>query len=168
MNAKHTSAATFLKVLQTAESQLHQPIFEQVGRSGKDKKLVGDLIVSIEWSSYFENVLMDGTVELVLKHICNELDDVVSYRINGPKATFLGFEDLHDPKFDSLMVSVPFLLLDHGENVLPSKMCPPQLSIELYPTQDLEDSFHTSRKYFYPSAIVLIFGFTTLVFALYD
>lgn len=68
-------------------------------------EVVGMLIMFLHWRSLFINILPDTAkgIDAVLTNTCG---DVMSYRIIGSHATYLGNGDLHDPKYDHLEQSV--------------------------------------------------------------
>jgi hypothetical protein len=58
--------------------------------------------IEARWRSYITNILPKGSFGfiLVFKNKC--VDDVFTYRIDGPKITYLGVGDLHDEQYDGL------------------------------------------------------------------
>jgi class 3 adenylate cyclase len=152
------------------ESLIIQPIFEKVDNGKNERKLVGIILLAVDWISYFQNVLSASTkagVIVVMKNSCQE-DDGFTYRINGPEAVYVGKGDLHDPQYDHLQVSALFVSFGYDKSKIPADRCAPELSLHLYPTQTLEASFHTKKAIHYTVVVVLIFAFTSLVFVRYD
>eukprot|EP00980_Cylindrotheca_fusiformis_P003251 scaffold735_cov116-Cylindrotheca_fusiformis.AAC.21 len=152
------------------DSQIMQPIVE-------NKKLVGVIIMKLPWIEFFLNLYVDGLTDTiaVIRSSCNigigsyfNNTNEMSYLINSTSADFLGQLDAHDPKYDDLVVSRVILDVDVDEADLPEGICVPTLTLDLYPTEELEASFQTSKPKLYTLVVVAIFFFTSLVFVLYD
>ena len=147
-------------------SILVQPVFDEFDE--ETRSVVGAVVAVLPWDIYFENLLHDGAEGLVcvMRDTCG---DVFSYRIDGPHATFLGTGDHHDSKYDSLEFAVPFApFVDFSDADDDSVDAHCEYSLHIYPTQDLEDEYHTSKPAVFTSVVVLVFVFTTLVFMTYD
>eukprot|EP00980_Cylindrotheca_fusiformis_P003246 scaffold735_cov116-Cylindrotheca_fusiformis.AAC.16 len=150
-------------------SQIMQPIIE-------NGKLVAVIIMIMPWIDYFQKLNVDGLTDTiaVIRSSCNigiaavGKKNELSYLINSTSATFLGQLDAHDPKYDDLVVSRVILDVDVDESDLPEGICVPTLTLDLYPTQELEASFQTTKPKLYTLVVVAIFFFTSLVFVLYD
>jgi len=173
-NTFYTMAATleptinfnFVRLQDYSQSQVMQPIFRDIG-DGAEKDLVAVLVVLIDWIGYFNDILPeDGEpIDVVLKSTCG---DIVTYQINGQDAIYVGDYDGHDRAYDSLGVSSPLISIGNDLNEIQAGQCVPKLSLHVYPTKELEESFKTSKAAIYAAVIVVIFGFTSLVFILYD
>jgi hypothetical protein len=163
-----------------AESQIIQPIFEEVDTDAAEKTMVGIIWLRLEWIDFFQNLLVEDVegMIVVLASSCPKVDalartileevGVLSYEINGPTAKFLGEIDAHDPTYDALEITEVFVDLDIDQTKLPEEQCVPKLTLHLYPSKAMEDSFHTSKAALYTTVVVVIFVFTSLVFLLYD
>eukprot|EP00980_Cylindrotheca_fusiformis_P005913 scaffold1246_cov134-Cylindrotheca_fusiformis.AAC.5 len=152
------------------ESQIMQPVIE-------DGKLVGVIILNLPWVEFFRNLNIDGLTDTiaVLRGNCNiglgaasGTKNELSYMISSSSAVFLGTFDAHNPKYDDLVVSQEVVHTDVEKSELPEGLCVPTLTLDLYPTKELELSFQTSRPTMYTAVVVAIFVFTSLVFLLYD
>jgi hypothetical protein len=148
------------------ESILVQPVFD--GFDEEIRSVVGAVVAVLPWDIYFQNLLHDGANGLVcvVRDTCG---DVFSYRIDGPRATFLGNGDHHDSEYDSLEFAVlfaPFVDFSDADDDSVDAHC--EYSLHIYPTQDLEDEYHTSKPAVFTSVVVLVFLFTSLVFMTYD
>eukprot|EP00980_Cylindrotheca_fusiformis_P025796 scaffold14624_cov100-Cylindrotheca_fusiformis.AAC.4 len=163
-----------------AESQIMQPIFKEVDTEAENRTLVGIIWLQLEWVEYFQDILVDGSepVIVVLTSSCPKVDalsrtileevGVISYEINGPVATFLSETDAHDPSYDALEVAEVFVNLDVDPSKLAEGQCVPTLTLHVYPTKAMEDSFETSKSALYTGGVFAIFTFTSLIFLLYD
>eukprot|EP00980_Cylindrotheca_fusiformis_P027236 scaffold19467_cov96-Cylindrotheca_fusiformis.AAC.1 len=167
------------------KGQVLQPIFEGVDRDGDERSLVAVLRLEFSWVEFFSNLLVDAQgrgVVLVLRSSCPTVDRtsntvasttsdefrVLSYGINDSRATFLGEIDAHDPKYDNLEVTKVLVDLDIDPADIPEGRCAPILTMHLYPTEEIESAFRSSKPLYFALAVVAIFGFTVLVFLIYD
>eukprot|EP00980_Cylindrotheca_fusiformis_P020998 scaffold7994_cov123-Cylindrotheca_fusiformis.AAC.1 len=166
-------------------SQILQPIFDGADTEADDRKLVAEIIIRLPWLGYFEKALAedeDGIV-VVLESSCPKLPDdaylrednvtqsdrfIITYQIDGPNVVLLGEADLHDPKYDALVVSEALVDFDIDQSQLPEGSCVPVLTLHVYPSAELEESFETDNSTIYTVVVVVIFVFTSLVFLLYD
>jgi len=163
-----------------AECQIMQPIFRGVDTDAEDRELVGMVWVRMEWRDYFQNLLVDGIdgITVVLKSSCPKVDalsrtvleevGVMSYEINGPNAELVNETDTHDPKYDYLGVSSVLVDLEVDSGRLEEGQCVPKLTMHVYPSREMEDSFYTSRPIIFMAIVIVIFAFTSIVFLLYD
>eukprot|EP00980_Cylindrotheca_fusiformis_P004972 scaffold1054_cov124-Cylindrotheca_fusiformis.AAC.12 len=147
------------------ESQILQPIMD-------NGNLVGILWFRLPWLEFFQNLNVDGIfgTVVVIRSSC-KIDDairVLSYTIDRSRAEFLGEFDAHDPKYDGQVVSRVVLDLELDSEQIPEGFCVPILTLDLYPTDELEATFETSKPTLYTTVVVAIFVFTSLVFLLYD
>eukprot|EP00980_Cylindrotheca_fusiformis_P024793 scaffold12472_cov115-Cylindrotheca_fusiformis.AAC.6 len=153
-------------------SQIMQPIID-------DGILVGVILLRLRWVEFFQNLNIDGLTGMiaVLRSSCNigygtDIDDEskneLSYSIDTSGALFLGVLDAHNPKYDDHVVSRVIVDVDVDESKLPDGVCVPKVTLDLYPTEELEETFHTSKPKVYTAVVVAIFAFTSLVFLLYD
>eukprot|EP00980_Cylindrotheca_fusiformis_P018951 scaffold6336_cov116-Cylindrotheca_fusiformis.AAC.1 len=173
-----------------AGSQVWQPIYNTADTTGEERKLVAVLAVQLYWLEFFKNVLTQGQdgVVVVLRSGCLvdyavlyginatdyvdnpddlKIEDVITYRIDGPDVILLGNEDLHDPNYDALEVTEVFVDLGFDGEDLPEGSCVPKLTLHIYPSEKLEANFRNSDPTIYASVVVVIFIFTSLVFLLY-
>eukprot|EP00980_Cylindrotheca_fusiformis_P011350 scaffold2626_cov159-Cylindrotheca_fusiformis.AAC.1 len=167
-------------------SQIIQPIFDGADTENADRKIVAFAGIHLHWLDYFKNLLAEDEEGLVvvLESACPNLCEgavfsirqnitvternIITYQVDGPNAVFLGEGDLHDPNYDAMVVSEPFIDLDIDQSQLPEGSCVPVLTLHVYPSAELEDSFKTNNGSIYTVAVVVIFVFTSLVFLLYD
>ena len=87
------------------ESVLVQPVWDTFDET--TRKAVAAAVAVIPWDTFFEGLLHEGADGLicVIKDTCG---DAFTYRIDGPHATFLGFGDKHESKFDGMEFETPF------------------------------------------------------------
>jgi hypothetical protein len=159
------------------DSQILQPIFDGVDTDGVNRKVVGMVLLRLPLLELFQNRFLHGIfgVVAVLRSSCTigtgllvEETSELSYLINGGSAVFLGPIDAHNSKFDALEVSKVVVDLDFDSTKVPEGLCVPKLTMHLYPSEELESAFQTSKPIMYTAVMVTIFVFTSLVFLLYD
>eukprot|EP00980_Cylindrotheca_fusiformis_P003027 scaffold703_cov131-Cylindrotheca_fusiformis.AAC.4 len=171
----------FIGELAVAGSQIVQPIYDTANTDAEDRKIVAFTGIRLHWLDYFKNILTNGEfgIIVVLESTCadaytgvsgkvEQISSVVSYKIDGQHAEYLGDSDYHDPKYDDMNVDNVFVDLEIDESQLPGGVCVPTLTIHVYPSEDLEQSFHTTNAMVYTAIVAVIFIFTSLVFLLYD
>eukprot|EP00980_Cylindrotheca_fusiformis_P018348 scaffold5995_cov113-Cylindrotheca_fusiformis.AAC.4 len=165
-----------------AGSQIIQPIYDTANTKAEDRKMVAFTGIQLHWLDYFKNILTDGEfgIIVVLESACEQVftslqekkkghfSSVVSYRIDAQNAEHLGDADFHNPKYDDMKVDSVFVDLGIDESQLPEGICVPILTMHVYPSEDLEQSFRTSNAIVYTTIVAAIFIFTSLVFLLYD
>eukprot|EP00980_Cylindrotheca_fusiformis_P017997 scaffold5747_cov126-Cylindrotheca_fusiformis.AAC.1 len=167
-------------------SRIIQPIFDGASTESDDRNMVAMITVSIPWLEFFKNLLPEGEdgIVVVLESACPqrfELDgvifrnnrteaerNIITYQVDGPNTVLLGEADLHDPQYDALAVSEIFLDLGIDQSQIPEGSCIPELTLNVYPSENLERSSKTDNATIYTVVVVVIFVFTTLVFLLYD
>lgn len=92
-----------------------------------------------------------------------------TFTINGLEALFLGDGDLHDPKYDNLVLFSEFENFFFGvklDEVEDDSEC--RHRIRVFPTDALRANFETKRPIRYAFVVVAIFAFAGLVFFAYD
>eukprot|EP00980_Cylindrotheca_fusiformis_P007984 scaffold1703_cov76-Cylindrotheca_fusiformis.AAC.1 len=165
----------------TPGSMIIQPIYNTTNSRSEDREVVAFTGIQLHWLDYFKNVLTDGEfgVIVVLKSSCPNLcafeqhDDgsassVLTYRIDGQNAELKGISDLHNPKYDDMEIADVFVDLGIDESEVPEGICIPTLTLHVYPSEDLEQSFQTAQAMQYTGVVAASFIFTSLVFLLYD
>ena len=91
----------------------------------------------------------------------------------GERSTYLGPEDLHESKFNSMKLSA--LMTDFDKNDFGTTYNGPSVNkywcpwkIELYATKDLENEFLTDNPIYYMLVVLAVFVFVSVVFVIYD
>ncbi|CAB9513615.1 Receptor-type guanylate cyclase gcy [Seminavis robusta] len=137
------------------KSVLLQPVFESFEAGSAIVAVVFELL---SWGEIFKGILHDAAtpVMCVLHDSCG--NSSYSYQVSGMETTFLGVGDWHNDKFESLAVA--------SNLTSPSNVC--SFTLQVYPTDEMEEAFHTSMPLYITLAVVAVFSFTSLVFLLYD
>eukprot|EP00980_Cylindrotheca_fusiformis_P014635 scaffold3974_cov140-Cylindrotheca_fusiformis.AAC.7 len=162
-------------------SLIIQPIYDTANSDAEDRKVVAFVGIRLHWLDYFKNVLTDGEfgVIVVVQSACPNLciyqqnvdssaSSVVTYRVDGQSAEYLGDSDLHNPKYDGMEITDVFVDLGIDMSEIPEGSCVPTLTLRVYPSEDLEQSFQTSKAIEYTGVVAASFIFTSLVFLIYD
>jgi hypothetical protein len=136
-----------------------------------DTKALGSVAFSFYWRHTLKDSLPPNSkgIIIVFKNACG--NQVFTYQIDGNTPTFLGFEDLHDPKYNhkAMAQNLTELVNRHGMYTgLPmnDQFCPYVLTV--YPSETLEGAFVTNDPIIYATVITLIFLFTSIIFFSYD
>ena len=144
-----------------------EPVFDTFMKS--KQKVVGFLVGEMPWKAFFMDVLPHGTKDIVVD-VKSSCGNDFTYLIRGHAAIFLGYGDLHDKKYDSLIHTYEFAEFARYDGVADDDLngvhC--EFTMDIYPTNELETSYHTNRPALYTTVVVLVFFFTAMVFALYD
>eukprot|EP00980_Cylindrotheca_fusiformis_P020442 scaffold7489_cov96-Cylindrotheca_fusiformis.AAC.9 len=152
------------------DSQIVQPITE-------NGEIVGILWLRLPWREFFDNLNVDGLFGMiaVIRSSCDigvgavvDTANEISFSIDASGAVYLGQFDAHDKQYDDHLVSRMILDNDLDEDRLAAGHCIHKLTLDLYPTKELQETFHTIEPVAYTSVVVAIFAFTSLVFLLYD
>jgi signal transduction histidine kinase/CheY-like chemotaxis protein len=135
--------------------------------------VVGIFSVAFFFRDLIENILPHGSVGIILV-LDNECGQTFTYRLDGPHATYLGRGDLHDTKFNYLGTTADlvqlFNLQAHDDLYTGLPLSQQQCSylMSVYPSDDTKDAFTTTNPITFTVVAVLIFGFTSAIFLIYD
>ncbi|CAJ1960174.1 unnamed protein product [Cylindrotheca closterium] len=170
-----------------ALSAILQPVYEEIDTDANDRRVVGFVWFRLDWALYLQNILTENTngIIAVIRGSCPIIDVfdysfgqssegqnfaglVLSYRIDGPKATFLGAVDAHDPEYNGMEESGVFVDLDIDPANVPEGGCIPRMTLHLYPSGDLEKEYKTPNAFIFAGFVAAVFVFTSLVFLVYD
>jgi hypothetical protein len=156
-------------------ADMYYPVIDSIDdvliRVTNDTEALGSVAFSFYWRHTLRDSLPPNSkgVIIVFKNECG--NQVFTYQIDGETPTFLGFEDLHDPKYDDKAMTrkLTALIDRHGIYTgLPmnDQFCPYTLTV--YPSETLEGAFVTNDPIVYAIVITLIFFFTSMIFFSYD
>lgn len=137
----------------------------------EDTKALGSVAFSFYWRHALKNYLPPNSrgVILVFENPCKS--QVFTYQIDGKEPIFLGYEDVHDPKYGHRGKTRSLASLTNMNGIytgLPmnSEFCPYNLTV--YPSYTMEKMHVTSDPIYYAIAVAAIFFLTSLVFLSYD
>lgn len=106
----------------------------------------------------------------------NSLGQVETYQIDGPKATYLGAGDLHDPAYDHMGTSASIVdYLSERASPLTQSFTSADLTneyvsyeITVYPSTTTEAEYVNDNPLYYALAIASVFLFTASIFIVYN
>ena len=130
--------------------------------------IVGFVAGTWPWDPIFSRLLPEGTngVYAVLSNSCAQ---VVTYRISGPTAFFLGEGDLHETKYDYLKSSLSFT--GFGISTEESRrvgQC--DYFLDVFPSEEYRKDYDDNRPEVFTTVLAAVFvatGLVFLVFAVY-
>jgi hypothetical protein len=119
-------------------------------------ELVGFFSAYASWTTMLKDLIQTnrGSMYLVL----SMGPDVVTFRVYGDRAEFVGFGDLHDSKFDTLGREMSVNVGMDGTTMV----------FVAYPSSEYLDLFTTSLPINACIVVVTVMIFTVLVFIIYD
>ena len=135
-------------------SFLMQPIYTSLKDKIEQNSLVGFIVGVLPWDSYFVN-LLPRQIKGILVVLHNSCGEPHSYRLDGSEAIYLGKYDLHDSKYDHLMISSEF---GPGYQNVSTTYC--EYEIRIYPSSSFEDSYRTDGPWIYAIVVFALFLFT--------
>mmetsp|Transcript_5952 Transcript_5952/g.15184 ORF Transcript_5952/g.15184 Transcript_5952/m.15184 type:complete len:462 (+) Transcript_5952:77-1462(+) len=143
-------------------SVFNEPIMTNFSTNAK----VGGMLQAIlSWDIFFKNLLPDGTpsVYAVVRNTCNQS---FTYEIIGSEAFYLGEGNLY--RFSDHVDLKKTIILEafHPKDELNLDLC--AYSVDLYPTNSMEESYQTNARFLIAGIILLTFFFTTITIAVYD
>jgi hypothetical protein len=160
---------------------IYYPVLHQTSNS---TSVVAILTATIEWASYLKHAITKGrritcvihqqqNRNAVNKDERQEVRFTFDADAEKQEVIFRGYEDLHDPHFDDLVVSFDVKVVpsdsaaDHYTG-LPYNDDIVLYTVYLYPTEETKDSYITKTSVEVGSGIILCFMLTLMVFCLYD
>jgi hypothetical protein len=154
-------------VVEWPESVLAAPIFETLDPT--NRKVVAVYSAVIPWHFYLENVLPD-TVKGIYVVITNTCQQSFTYLVHGPIVTYVGPVDLHEWKYDDLMMKANFTYAHDDRSVESTdrqhSTC--HYTLQVYPSVEFRESFKTGAPWVYTVVVIAIFVFVSMVFVFYD
>jgi signal transduction histidine kinase/CheY-like chemotaxis protein len=135
--------------------------------------VVGIFSVSFFFREFLENILPHGSDGIILV-FDNECGQSFTYRLDGPQATYLGRGDLHDTNFNYLGTTTDLVQLfnlhahDDSYTGLPLSQQQCSYVLSVYPSSDTKDAYTTTNPIIFTVVALLIFGFTSAIFLIYD
>jgi hypothetical protein len=146
---------------------IYIPIF---GSFEEDRTTQALISTMIGWSTLLQGLLSpdeEGYV-VVIENVCS---GALTFEINGGVSTFISRGDFHEDKYDKYQASFTFdQLFKDGGSVPWTRVyddyCPYMLNV--YPSQDLRDSYESNRALLYTLAVALLFAVTLIFFLVFN
>jgi Adenylate and Guanylate cyclase catalytic domain len=165
------SGEIYYPIFDAVENSLHEN--ETHNLNGTETQVVGLLWLGFFWRDAFTDLLPQGSrgIDLVLSNPCTM---ACTYRLDGQNATFVGAGDLHEPQYTQYGVNSTLLGLrkfavsksSYTGVPFDEEFCPILLTV--YPSSATQAQYTTTNRIVFTVCSVLIFGFTSIVFVLYD
>jgi hypothetical protein len=140
-------------------SYISAPIFETLQDSSP---LVAMTSAVLPWHKYFIDAVPDGLGDIFVV-VTNTCGQAFTYRVDGSNIQYVGPDDLHDTKYNDMILSSSFDVLESLDNV---NSCP--YTVSVYPSSDFEDGFKSKAPVYYTVIVLAIFVMTSAVFVIYD
>ncbi|CAB9520723.1 Receptor-type guanylate cyclase gcy [Seminavis robusta] len=149
------------------------PVFDTLNSTTRNP--VGILAANTYLRVYFQGVLPSRAKGIICV-LSNTYNQTVSYLVNGQNATFLGTEDVHDPKYDHMEVALDvttFVKMRSSAETRAYLTVPLHDTIgryylKVYPTDETKAEYTTNNPILYTVIVGLIFVLTALVFVIFD
>jgi hypothetical protein len=176
---------TFISPDERADEPISELLYPVINRVDKvrvagavDYKPENNQIVAIlsgnfYWRSLIRNILPGGSngVRLVFSNPCT---NSFTYQINGPNVAYLGVGDHHQAQYTGRAIRRSLgNLKQKGQPgavytgaPLDKDYC--TMTLHAYPSDEMKASFTTFTPILFSVAVLLIFGFVSLVFLMYD
>ena len=164
-------------------SYISYPIFDHFG---ENKEVAGVLVATVYWKSYFQGILADD-VEGIICVVTNSDGQSFRYKLNGRNADFLGMDDdvgkenTFRTQYESLRLRAEYstglnqvgIGQDSGEDSAVYTGVPVDdefivYTLEVYPSQVLEDDYLTNRPIYFSLAIGAVFILCAAIFIIYN
>jgi hypothetical protein len=138
---------------------LMEPVYSAFEES---PELVGFLLGVTSFKNIMDNAVEEGAngIVCVISDSCRSRD--MTYLLNGPVSTFLGYGDLHDKNFEDYMHSVQ---LEAYETIVEG-VCLHELKV--YPSATFRATYETNNPAVYTSVVALAFVVTAGLLIIYD
>jgi len=145
---------------------------ERVSAYKENGTVVSVIAVSFFWRELVRGILPEGSKGLYVV-IGNECGQVMTYKLDGPKAHYVGPKHYHDDKYSSLQRSCKFTDLSssltrnrmYSGFDLSSDFCPHW--VRVYPSDEMLSSFRTKYPLLMAANTALVFVFAFIAFSIF-
>jgi class 3 adenylate cyclase len=127
--------------------------------------LVGSLVTTLAWTSFFSNILSTDVADIILV-ISNTCGQLVTFKVNGPEAIFVGEGDFHDSNYAKLGKSSSFASYPPQNISTSQSFC--EYTISVFPSEEFRKEYDSNDPLVYTAAVMLIMSLTICIFCLYD
>ena len=123
--------------------------------------IVGVVFSVLSWNTLLSYVLPkdSGTMVVVVEDSCDDVK--LTYELDGPDATFVAYEDMHDPAYDDqeYLIFLPSLT---GSN----STC--DYYLRVYPAEGLESAYETPMPWIFAVLVFIVIAIFMAAFICYD
>ena len=149
--------------LKNPHSAIVSPIYDSFDKN--ERNLRAFSVGVLPWEALFSELLpkeMTGVIAVVE----NSCGQTMTFSIDGPKATFTGEGDLHEPRFTALHEDTNFTeLWSDGNTAEQGGNC--LYSMIIYPSTEFRSEFITNRPELFTLLIASICAVTGIAFLIY-
>ena len=129
-------------------------------------KLVGVVLVTVDWRKFFVDALPEGTNGIVVV-LSNECGQEYAFQLNGHQAVFLPEVTLNHFETDlNRVVNLVDTSPTPGEGSVVSSYCP--YTLHLHSSEVFQETYESNDPLIYTAAVLLIFALSTCLFIAYD
>eukprot|EP00934_Nitzschia_sp_Nitz4_P005403 Nitzschia sp. Nitz4//scaffold296_size27349//382//4345//NITZ4_008196-RA/size27349-snap-gene-0.39-mRNA-1//1//CDS//3329546261//5393//frame0 len=139
------------------------PIYEKPDNTSS--KLVATLGAGFAWDVSLRDLLPED-VKGVIAVLSNNCNQTYTFEISGSDAFFLGYEDLHESKYDWMMHYSELSLLSHPLSDETHGHC--EYSLEIYPSSKFAAVYDSSTPEVFSAVVFGTFFLVLVVFVVYD
>jgi signal transduction histidine kinase len=147
------------------------PVFDSFA---ENRKIGGVIGTNLYWKLLFTNILPESAAG----YICileNSYNQTVAYRLDGREASFVGWEDIHDTRYNHLeeFADISAFVKSRAGPETQSFTAVPLSNefgmylLRIYPSRDVEDHFRTNKPWMYTVLLACTFFFTSSVFVMF-
>lgn len=153
--------AEFIDFQEPHMTMLHPITKGYISEDTREPVIVGVVFSVLSWNTLFTNVLPvdSGKMIVVVGDSCDEVE--LTYEIEGPKATFVAYEDMHDPVYD-----------DEGQAMILPSLTESNATcnyyLHVYPTQELESAYMTPMPWIFATVLFTVVAIFIAAFVCYD
>ena len=147
---------------QEPHTTMLQPITKGYFSEDSKKPIVAGLAFSVlSWGAVFDHVLPSesGKMVVVVKDSCDSVE--LTYALEGPKATFVAYEDIHDNSYDDKehVMALPSLTDSNST-------C--DYYLHVYPTQELQSAYLSAKPWIFSAVVFAVMALFIIAFVCYD
>ena len=142
-------------------SYIGEPVYEGFE---PESNMVGFLVAITTWDNLLNNIIPAGVDAISVVVKSQECGDLFTFELHGPTPVFVGYGDHHDARFDEYLYS--FVMESFADGAVKEGLCLHEMLV--YPSQELKDSYETSKPVIYTCTIALAFLGTAILFLVYD
>lgn len=140
----------------------HNIIADLVYDSFSGNRTAVGVLLSLMPQDSLLNFLLPQSTEGIICVFTDTCGHVFTYQVNGNQATFLGYDDFHDPSYDRFKRSARLDFYKTSHDGLCGH------DIHVYPSSTLEEEYSTNKPALYTSIVACSFLLMAILIMVYD